>query len=69
MPKKSGENMRTITAPPKKMPSRGILHGWDASGTKTVPSAMGANKRADALLPSTPKKGPARGKMWPQRVF
>jgi hypothetical protein len=70
MPKASGANMRTITAPPKKMPSRGILHGFGTPpGPRTLPSAQGALKAADRLRPSPQKSGPAGGKMWPQRVF
>ena len=69
MPKASGANMRTIRTTPKPQPSRGIKHGWVPSGPKTTPSAMGAPKRFDALRPSSPKKGPARGKMNPQQVF
>ena len=66
MPKKSGENMRTIrTAPPKAQPSRQILHGFGTPvGPKVLPNAMAAPKQADRLKPS-----PGSSKPKPQMVY
>ena len=69
MPKLSGQPMKTVQLKPKPQPSRQILHGFGTPVTKTVPNAMGAPKRADALLPSPKRTSPAGGKMNPQRVF
>jgi hypothetical protein len=70
MSKLSGESMKTKRAPPRAVaPGRAILHGFGTPVTKTTPSAMGANKRADTLLPSPKRTSPARGKMPGQQVF
>jgi hypothetical protein len=69
--KQSGKSYQAVRTTPKKQPSRPIKQGFAGPngpvGPKTEPSAQAAPKRADALRPSSPKKGPA--KMWPQQVF
>jgi hypothetical protein len=69
MAKNSGESMKTVQLKPKPQPSRSILHGFGPLPARTLPSAQGANKQADRLLPSPKRTSPARGKMWPQMVF
>jgi hypothetical protein len=69
MPKLSGESLKTLRLAPKPQPSRPILHGFGTPVPKTLPSAQGANKRADSLRPSPQRGSPAGGKPKPQQVF
>ena len=69
MPKLSGEPLKVTRIAPKPQPSRAILHGFGTPVPKTLPNAMGANKQADRLKPSTQKGSPAGGKMNPQQVY
>ena len=59
--KASGESLKVTRAPAKPQPSRQIKHGWTPSGAKTTPSAQGAWKRSDTLLPSPKKTGGGGG--------